>query len=79
MREVFASDDLVRGPDLVVCAVRDDRKAAASIHKCLSAQKPARKRFERRKFSLLATALWCGRRCSVFLQRDGRKSRFRLV
>jgi hypothetical protein len=29
---VFAGGDLVRGPDLVVRAVRDSRKAAAGIH-----------------------------------------------
>jgi glutamate synthase (NADPH/NADH) small chain len=33
---VFAGGDLVRGPDLVVRAVRDSRKAAARIHKYLS-------------------------------------------
>jgi glutamate synthase (NADPH/NADH) small chain len=33
---VFAGGDLVRGPDLVVRAVRDSRKAAASIHRYLS-------------------------------------------
>ena len=33
---VFAGGDLVRGPDLVVRAVRDSRKAAAGIHKFLS-------------------------------------------
>jgi NADH-quinone oxidoreductase subunit F len=32
---VFAGGDLVRGPDLVVRAVRDSRKAAAGIHKYL--------------------------------------------
>ena len=32
---VFTGDDLVRGPDLVVRAVRDSRKAAAGIHKYL--------------------------------------------
>jgi glutamate synthase (NADPH/NADH) small chain len=36
---VFAGGDLVRGPDLVVRAVRDSRKAAAGIHKYLSSQK----------------------------------------
>jgi len=41
---IFAGGDLVRGPDLVVRAVSDSRKAAASIHKYLWAQKPARKR-----------------------------------
>ena len=35
---VFAGGDLVRGPDLVVRAVRDSRKAAAGIHKYLSSQ-----------------------------------------
>jgi glutamate synthase (NADPH/NADH) small chain len=33
---VFAGGDLVRGPDLVVRAVRDSRKAAAGIHRYLS-------------------------------------------
>jgi glutamate synthase (NADPH) small chain len=33
---VFAGGDLVRGPDLVVRAVRDSRKAAAGIHEYLS-------------------------------------------
>ena len=37
---IFAGGDLVRGPDLVVRAVRDSRKAAASIHEYLSSQKP---------------------------------------
>lgn len=41
---VFAGGDLVRGPDLVVRAVRDSRKAAAGIHNYLSAQKPAPER-----------------------------------
>ena len=36
VRGVFAGGDLVRGPDLVVRAVRDSRKAAAGIHKYLS-------------------------------------------
>jgi glutamate synthase (NADPH/NADH) small chain len=36
---VFAGGDLVRGPDLVVRAVRDSRKAAAGIHKYLSSRK----------------------------------------
>jgi glutamate synthase (NADPH/NADH) small chain len=36
---VFAGGDLVRGPDLVVRAVRDSRKAAAGIHKYLSSQR----------------------------------------
>ena len=35
---VFAGGDLVRGPDLVVRAVRDSRKAAAGIHRYLSSQ-----------------------------------------
>ena len=35
---VFAGGDLVRGPDLVVRAVRDSRKAAAAIHEYLSSQ-----------------------------------------
>jgi glutamate synthase (NADPH/NADH) small chain len=35
---VFAGGDLVRGPDLVVRAVRDSRKAAAGIHTYLSSQ-----------------------------------------
>jgi glutamate synthase (NADPH) small chain len=38
---VFAGGDLVRGPDLVVRAVRDSRKAAAGIHRYLSSQQPA--------------------------------------
>ena len=33
---IFAGGDLVRGPDLVVRAVRDSRNAAAAIHKYLS-------------------------------------------
>ena len=37
---IFAGGDLVRGPDLVVRAVRDSRKAAAGIHEYLSSQKP---------------------------------------
>jgi glutamate synthase (NADPH/NADH) small chain len=37
---IFAGGDLVRGPDLVVRAVRDARKAAAAIHSYLSAQNP---------------------------------------
>jgi glutamate synthase (NADPH) small chain len=36
---IFAGGDLVRGPDLVVRAVRDSRKAAAGIHEYLSARK----------------------------------------
>ena len=39
---VFAGGDLVRGPDLVVRAVRDSRKAAAGIHTYLSSHRPAR-------------------------------------
>jgi glutamate synthase (NADPH/NADH) small chain len=39
---VFAGGDLVRGPDLVVRAVRDSRKAAAGIHKFLSSRNPLR-------------------------------------
>jgi glutamate synthase (NADPH) small chain len=35
---VFAGGDLVRGPDLVVRAVRDSRKAAAGVHKYLSSK-----------------------------------------
>ena len=35
---VFAGGDLVRGPDLVVRAVRDSRKAAGAIHQYLSAK-----------------------------------------
>jgi glutamate synthase (NADPH) small chain len=35
---VFAGGDLVRGPDLVVRAVRDSRQAAAGIHKYLSSR-----------------------------------------
>ena len=34
---IFAGGDLVRGPDLVVRAVRDARQAAAAIHEYLSA------------------------------------------
>lgn len=37
---VFSGGDSVRGPDLVVRAVRDSRKAAAGIHKFLSSQNP---------------------------------------
>jgi glutamate synthase (NADPH/NADH) small chain len=36
---VFAGGDLVRGPDLVVRAVRDSRKAAAGIHSYLSSRR----------------------------------------
>jgi glutamate synthase (NADPH/NADH) small chain len=36
---VFAGGDLVRGPDLVVRAVADSRRAATGIHEYLSAQK----------------------------------------
>ena len=39
---IFAGGDLVRGPDLVVRAVRDSRKAAVGIHKYLSSQQPSR-------------------------------------
>jgi glutamate synthase (NADPH/NADH) small chain len=39
---IFAGGDLVRGPDLVVRAVRDSRKAAAGIHQFLSPQKTSR-------------------------------------
>ena len=35
---VFAGGDLVRGPDLVVRAVRDSRKAAAGIHNFLASR-----------------------------------------
>ncbi len=38
---VFAGGDLVRGPDVVVRAVRDSRKAAVGIHKYLSSQQAA--------------------------------------
>jgi glutamate synthase (NADPH) small chain len=38
---VFAGGDLVRGPDLVVTAVRDSRRAAAGIHKYLFSQQSA--------------------------------------
>ena len=37
---IFAGGDLVRGPDLVVRAVRDARKAAAAIDSYLSVQNP---------------------------------------
>ncbi len=36
---IFAGGDLVRGPDLVVRAVADSRKAAAGIHRYLSAKR----------------------------------------
>jgi glutamate synthase (NADPH/NADH) small chain len=39
---IFAGGDLVRGPDLVVRAVRDSRKAAAGIHKFLSSRSEPR-------------------------------------
>jgi len=39
---IFAGGDLVRGPDLVVRAVRDSRKAAAAIHNYLFPAEPAR-------------------------------------
>jgi len=35
---VFAGGDLVRGPSLVVHAVRDGRKAAQAIHRFLAGQ-----------------------------------------
>jgi glutamate synthase (NADPH/NADH) small chain len=35
---IFAGGDLVRGPDLVVRAVRDSRKASGGIHRYLSAK-----------------------------------------
>jgi glutamate synthase (NADPH/NADH) small chain len=38
---VFAGGDVVRGPSLVVHAVRDGRKAAAGIHEYLSGQPTA--------------------------------------
>jgi glutamate synthase (NADPH/NADH) small chain len=38
---VFAGGDLVRGPSLVVHAVRDARKAAQAIHRYLSAKQAA--------------------------------------
>ncbi len=37
---IFAGGDLVRGPDLVVRAVADSRKAAAGIHRYLSTLRP---------------------------------------
>ncbi len=39
---VFAGGDLVRGPDLVVRAVRDSRKAAAAIHQYFSSENAVR-------------------------------------
>ncbi len=39
---IFAGGDLVRGPDLVVRAVLDSRKAAAGIHQYLSLHKACR-------------------------------------
>jgi glutamate synthase (NADPH/NADH) small chain len=39
---VFAGGDVVRGPSLVVHAVRDGRKAAAGIHRYLTERAPAR-------------------------------------
>ena len=43
MPGVFAGGDIVRGPSLVLHAVRDARRAAAQIHTYLSArQKPAK-------------------------------------
>lgn len=47
---VFAGGDSVRGPSLVVHAVRDARKAAAGIHRCLEAG-PGRVRDEAEEFS----------------------------
>lgn len=38
---VFAGGDVVRGPSLVVHAVRDGRKAAAGIHQYLTARQPS--------------------------------------
>ena len=38
---VFAGGDIVRGPSLVLHAVRDGRRAAAQIHNYLSARKKA--------------------------------------
>jgi len=40
---VFAGGDLVRGPSLVVHAVRDGRKAARAIHAYLQGRTPVRK------------------------------------
>jgi glutamate synthase (NADPH/NADH) small chain len=40
---IFAGGDLVRGPDLVVRAVRDGREAAAGIHKFLSSRSEPRR------------------------------------
>ena len=37
---VFAGGDLVRGPSLVVNAVRDGRKAAKAIHAFLAGKQP---------------------------------------
>jgi glutamate synthase (NADPH/NADH) small chain len=37
---VFAGGDVVRGPSLVVHAVRDGRRAAEGIHRYLSATAP---------------------------------------
>lgn len=39
---VFAGGDVVRGPSLVVHAVRDGRRAAAGIHRYLTEMQPAR-------------------------------------
>ena len=39
---VFAGGDVVRGPSLVVHAVRDGRRAAAGIHRYLTERAPAR-------------------------------------
>jgi glutamate synthase (NADPH/NADH) small chain len=42
VNRVFAGGDVVRGPSLVVHAVRDGRKAAAGIHRYLTERAPAR-------------------------------------
>lgn len=42
---VFAGGDLVRGPDLVVRAVRDSRKAASAIHNYLSSRQAPKRLF----------------------------------
>ena len=42
MPGVFAGGDSVRGPSLVVHAVRDARKAALGIHRYLAPGQPAR-------------------------------------
>jgi glutamate synthase (NADPH/NADH) small chain len=46
---IFAGGDLVRGPDLVVRAVRDSRQAAAGIHKYLSTKTRQSKSFRQRQ------------------------------